>query len=83
MAALTASSVQTHSVGDLTLKIVALTIQGTSDTYTLYAGAPIVGAWVNGIIGENVTYVASTGVFTLTNASGTGAVQLFILLAGA
>ena len=83
MAALTASSVVTESLGSLTLKVVALTIQGTSDTYTLYAGAPIVAAWTEGIIGECVTYVASTGVFTLTNASGTGAVQLFILLRGA
>jgi hypothetical protein len=83
MSALTANSVYTHNAGELTLLIVGLTIGSTSDTYTLYAGAPIVGAWVAGIIGECVTYVASTGVFTLTNASGTGAVQLFILLAGA
>ena len=83
MAALTASSVKTESLGSLTLKIVALTIGSTSDTYTLYAGAPIVAAWVEGIIGQTVTYVQSTGVFTLTNASGTGAVQLFILVRGA
>jgi hypothetical protein len=83
MAALTATSVNTQNVGSMTLLIVALTVGSTSDTYTLYAGAPILGAWVQGIIGETVTYVASTGVFTLTNASGTGAVQLFILLAGA
>ena len=82
MAALTANSVATTNAGSNTLLIVGLTIGSTSDTYTLYAGAPIVGAWVNGIIGETVTYVQSTGVFTLTNASGTGAVQLFILLAG-
>ena len=80
MAALTASSVTTESLGSLTLKIVALTAQGTSDTYTLYAGAPIVGAWVQGIIGQTVTWVQSTGVFTLTNASGTGAVRLYILV---
>ena len=83
MAALTASSVTTESLGSLTLKIVALTIGSTSDTYTLQAGAPIVAAWVEGISGECVTYVASTGVFTLTNSSGTGAVQLFILVRGA
>jgi hypothetical protein len=83
MAALTATSVDTQSLGSVTLLIVALTIGSTSDTYTLYAGAPIVAAWVNGIIGETVTYVASTGVFTMTNSSGTGAVQLFILLEGA
>ena len=82
MAALTATSVLTTNAGTNTLLIVGLTIGSTSDTYTLYAGAPIIGAWVNGISGETVTYVQSTGVFTLTNSSGTGAVQLFILLAG-
>ena len=83
MAALTASSVVTESLGSLTLKIVALTIAGTSDTYQYTAGAPIVAAWVEGIIGQTVTYVASTGVITLTNAAGTGEVQLFILVRGA
>ena len=83
MAALTASNVVSHSLGSLNLKIVDLTIANTSDTWTLYAGAPIVGAWVEGIIGQTVTYVASTGVFTLTNAAGTGAVKLYVLLAGA
>lgn len=82
MAALTASSVQSESVGSMTMKIVDLTIGSTSDTWTLYAGAPIVGAWVSGIIGQTVTYVASTGIFTLTNAAGTGAVKLYVLLKG-
>lgn len=82
MAAITASSVVTESLGSVTLQIVSLTIGSTSDTYTLYAGAPIVGAWVEGIIGQTVTYVQSTGVFTLTNAAGTGAVKLHILLRG-
>ena len=82
MGAITADSVVTESLGSLTLKIIGLTIGGTSDTYTMYAGAPIVAAWVEGIIGECVTYVQSTGVFTLTNASGTGAVQLFVLMRG-
>jgi hypothetical protein len=83
MAALTATSVITDSLGSLTLKTIALTIGSTSDTYTMYAGAPIVGAWVSGIIGQCVTYVQSTGVFTLTNSSGTGAVQLFVIMEGA
>lgn len=81
MAALTATNVVTRNAGDHTLLIVDLTIGSTSDTYTLYAGAPILGAWVQGIIGETVTFVQSTGVFTLTNASGTGAVKLYIMLA--
>ena len=48
MAALTANSVVRESVGSLTLLIVNLTAQGTSDTYTLYAGAPIVGVFASG-----------------------------------
>lgn len=83
MAALTPTNIRTYNMGTNNLIIATLTIGSTSDTYTLYAGAPIVDAWVEGIIGETVTFVQSTGVFTLTNASGTGAVRLFILLAGA
>lgn len=82
MAALTASNVNIQNVGSLTLQIVDLTIGSTSDTYTLYARAPIVGVWVQGIIGQTATFVQSTGVITLTNSSGTGAVKLYILLAG-
>lgn len=82
MAAITASSVIVENLGSVNLHIVSLTIGSTSDTYTITAGAPIVGAWVEGIIGQTVTYVQSTGVFTLTNAAGTGAVKLYILLRG-
>ena len=82
MAALTPTSVIQYSNGNHTLAVVTLTIGSTSDTYTMYAGAPILGAWVAGIIGQCVTYVQSTGVFTLTNVSGTGAVQLFVMLGG-
>ena len=82
MAALTPTSIINRNAGDHTLLIVNLTIGSTSDTYTMVAGAPILGAWVAGIIGETVTFVQSTGVFTLTNSSGTGPVQLFIMLAG-
>jgi len=83
MAALTASAINRQSLGSVTLLIVDLTIGSTSDTFTIAAGSPIVGAWVEGIIGETVTWVQSTGVFTLTNSSGTGAVKLYIILAGA
>lgn len=83
MAALTPTNVITQNLGSVTLLIVDLTIGSTSDTYTLYAGAPIMGTWVQGIIGQTSTFVQSTGVITLTNASGTGAVKLYILLAGA
>ena len=83
MAALTPTSIVTGNLGSLTLLIVSLTIGSTSDTYTLYAGAPIVATWVQGIIGETSTFVQSTGVITMTNSSGTGAVKLYILLRGA
>lgn len=83
MAALTPTAIRTENLGSVTLLIVSLTIGSTSDTYTLYPGAPIVGVWVSGIIGQTATFVQSTGVITLTNASGTGAVKLFILLEGA
>jgi hypothetical protein len=83
MAALTATTTQTHNVGELTLLIVTLTAQGTSDTFTLYAGAPILGAWINSANpGSGVSFVQSTGVFTIINTSGTGAENLYILLAG-
>jgi len=83
MAALTASSVIRESVGSLTLLIVGLTAQGTSDTYTLYAGAPIVGVFASGTnAGTSATFVQSTGVITIVNTTGTGAYQLFILMRG-
>ena len=82
MAAITASSIISESLGSLTLKIVALTATATSDTYTYVAGAPIVAAWVEGNPGNYVSYVQSTGVFTIVNTSGTNAYQLFILVRG-
>ena len=84
MAALTATRVTTESLGSLTLKIILLPIGSTSDTWTLYPNAPIVGAWVETQNpGSDVSYVASTGVFTVTNTSGTTATNLFILMRGA
>lgn len=80
MAALTATSTIQHSVGDMTLLIVGVTIGSTSDTYTISSSAPVLAYWINGISGETVTY--SAGTFTMTNSSGTGACQLFILLGG-
>lgn len=84
MAAITPNSVITENLGSLTLKIINLTVGSTSDTYTMGAGFPIVGAWLEG---QNpagrVSYVVSTGVFTLTNTSGTTAANLFVLMRGA
>jgi len=83
MAALTATTTYTHNLGELTLLIITMTAQGTSDTFTLYAGAPIIGAWINSANpGTQVSYVQSTGVFTIINSSGTAAENLYILLAG-
>lgn len=83
MAALTATTTKTLNVGSATLLIVTMTAQGTSDTYTLYAGAPIIGAWVSSANpGSGVSFVQSTGVFTIINSSGTAAEDLFILIAG-
>jgi len=83
MAAITANSVITESLGSLTLKIVNLTVGSTSDTYTYAAGQPIVGAWLESINpAARVTYVVSTGVFTLINTSGTASANLFILVRG-
>jgi hypothetical protein len=83
MAALTATSTITTNCGANTLLIVTLTAQGASDTYTLYAGAPILAVWVSGTnAGASATFVQSTGVITIVNTTGTGAQQLFILLAG-
>jgi hypothetical protein len=83
MAALTATSVITSNAGTSTLLTVALTAQGTSDTWTMYAGAPILGAWINSANpGTQVSFVQSTGVFTIINSSGTAAENLYVLLGG-
>lgn len=83
MAALTATSTITASLGTYELLIITCTAAGTSDTFTLYAGAPIVATWVSGAnAGASATFVQSTGVITVVNTTGTGTQQLFILLAG-
>jgi len=82
MAALTATSTIATNVGTNTLLIVTLTAQSTSDTYTLYAGAPILAVWASGSnAGTSATFVQSTGVITIVNTTGTGVYQLFILYA--
>ena len=84
MSALTATSTVTTNIGANTLLIVTCTAAGTSDTFTLYAGAPILAVWVSGgNAGASASFVQSTGVITIVNTTGTGAQQLFILLAGA
>lgn len=83
MAALTATSTITTNLGANTLLIVTCTAAGTSDTFTLYAGAPILATWVSGTnAGASATFAQSTGVITIVNTTGTGSQQLFILLAG-
>jgi hypothetical protein len=84
MAALTATSTVTTNLGANTLLIITCTATGTSDTFTLYAGAPILAVWVSGgNAGASASFVQSTGVITVVNTTGTSAQQLFILLQGA
>lgn len=81
MAAITATSTVTTNLGANTLLIVTCTATATSDTFTLYAGAPIVAVWVSGTnAGASATFAQSTGVITIVNTTGTGSQQLFILL---
>lgn len=84
MAAITPNSVISESLGSLTLKIVNLTNGSTSDTYTMGAGLPIVGAWIESQNpAQRCSYVASTGVFTIVTTSGTTPANLFVLMRGA
>ena len=83
MAALTATSTITTNAGANTLLIITCTASGTSDTFQMPAGSPILAVWVSGTnAGASATFVQSTGVITVVNTTGTGAQQLFILLAG-
>lgn len=87
MAAITASSVVRESLGSLTLLMVNLTTGSTSDTYTVSSNLQVVEFWAQGntsvagtVTTPDVTYVESTGVFTLVTASSAqGALTLFIL----
>ena len=85
MAALTASAITRESLGSLTLDIVTLTTGSTSDTYTVASTLQVVAYWAEGntavagtVTDPDVSYVASTGVFTLVSAAQ-GACTLFIL----
>ena len=86
MAALTATSVVTESIGSMQLQIVTFTIGATtSDTYTIQAYAPVVDCWTQSQVGsagysKDVTWTPATGIFLLTGASHTGTNKLFILL---
>ncbi len=83
MAALTAVSTIQTNCGANTLLIVTCTAAGTSDTFQMPAGSPIIATWVSGAnAGASATFVQSTGVITVVNTTGTGTQQLFILLAG-
>ena len=83
MAALTATSTQTVNMGSNTCLIITCTAAGTSDTFQMPAGSPILAVWAGSANpGTNAGFVQSTGVITVTNASGTGAEQIFIVLAG-
>lgn len=86
MAALTGTIIARESLGSLTLIIVNLTTTGSSDTYTIEAGAPVIRTWCDGnsltsglSVGCDSYYTSSTGVITLNGATG-GSVDLFILM---
>lgn len=83
MAALTATTTETYNLGSLTLLIITATAAGTSDTFTLYAGAPIIAVWASSSNpGTSASFVQSTGIITVVNSSGTAAEKIFILMAG-
>ena len=86
MAAITPSTIYRESLGSLTLLIASLTIGSASDTWTIDKNDPVVSFWgqSNGGVAYNepdVTWSASTGVFTFT--SGTiipAAITMFVLV---
>lgn len=89
MAALTGTSVGTilrENVGSLTLLIVPLTGGSTSDTWTASSTLQVVSFWAQPNIGStstsviDVTYAASTGIFTFSTVTNDGAFTLFILV---
>ena len=90
MAALTGTSVGTilrESVGSLTLLIVPLTGGSTSDTWTASSTLQVVClSWAQPNIGStstsviDVTYAATTGIFTFSTVTNDGAFTLFILV---
>jgi hypothetical protein len=88
MAALTAATVYRESLGSLTLMIVPLTGSTTSDTFTVSSTLQVVSFWAQPNIGStstsviDVTYVASTGVFSFNTVTNDGAFTLFILVRG-
>ena len=85
MAAITSSTVTRHSLGDLTLLIVPLTLGSTSDTYVISTNTAVVDYWMQTHVGSattqpDVTWTASTGTFLMTSTSSYGASTLFILV---
>jgi hypothetical protein len=87
MAAITANSIQTESLGSCVLQIVSLTMGSTSDTYAYEAYAPVLDYWAQAQVGTagyspDVLFTASTGSFLITNGSHNGTIKLFILLRG-
>lgn len=85
MAALTTTTIYRESLGSLTLLIVPLTGSTTSDTWTTSAPLQVLSYWAQPNIGStstsviDVTYVASTGIFSFNTITNDGAFTLFIL----
>jgi hypothetical protein len=85
MAEIVPNGTQSISMGSLKLVIVSLTTASASDTYTIETYAPVVDYWIQSHVGtagysSDVKYVASTGVFTITQGTQNGLNSLFILL---
>ena len=89
MSALTIASTaypQVESLGSLKLIIVPLTGLSTSDTYSIEANSPVVASRAQPTIGStstsviDVSFVQSTGVFTISTVTNYGAFNLFILM---
>ena len=90
MAALTPTFVAKETLGSLNLQIYSMTTSSTSDTVTIDSDLPVVAYWINGnqasagkVTSPDISYVSTTGVFTLVSVSGNYGVQsLFILCRG-
>jgi hypothetical protein len=85
----TTATIYRESLGSLTLLMVPLTGLSTTDTWTYVANAPVLQYWAQPNIGStstsviDVTWTASTGTFTFSTVTNSGAFTLFILMRSA
>ena len=80
------SYVQVENFGSTSMRILQFTGSSTSDTYTIEAGAPVISFWAQPNMGTtttsavDVSFVQSTGVFTISTVTNTVNYTLFILM---